>query len=61
MSTLLIYGATGNAGRMAAERARALGLNVEVAALAVFLASQDSHWVTGESIRASGAVRGVGY
>ncbi|PBQ18102.1 hypothetical protein CCL08_12300 [Pseudomonas congelans] len=31
MSTLLIYGATGYTGRMAAERARALGLNVEIA------------------------------
>ncbi|MDY7533911.1 glucose 1-dehydrogenase [Pseudomonas sp. Bout1] len=33
----------------------------DIAPLAVFLASQDSHWVTGESIRASGGVRGVGY
>ncbi|EGH45713.1 MULTISPECIES: saccharopine dehydrogenase family protein [Pseudomonas syringae group] len=31
MSTLLIYGATGYTGRMAAERARALGLNIEIA------------------------------
>lgn len=31
MSTLLIYGATGYTGRMAAERAKALGLNVEIA------------------------------
>ena len=29
MSTLLIYGATGYTGRMAAERAKALGLNFE--------------------------------
>lgn len=33
----------------------------DIAPLAVFLASQDAHWVTGESIRASGGVRGVGY
>jgi 3-oxoacyl-[acyl-carrier protein] reductase len=33
----------------------------DIAPLAVFLASDDSHWVTGESIRASGGVRGVGY
>ena len=33
----------------------------DIAALAVFLASEDSHWITGESIRASGGVRGVGY
>lgn len=33
----------------------------DVAPLAVFLASEDAHWVTGESIRASGGVRGVGY
>ncbi|MEB0204677.1 SDR family oxidoreductase [Pseudomonas sp. CCC3.1] len=33
----------------------------DIAALAVFLACEDSHWVTGESIRASGGVRGVGY
>lgn len=33
----------------------------DIAPLAVFLASSDSHWVTGESIRASGGVRGVGY
>ncbi|MHC8306377.1 SDR family oxidoreductase [Pseudomonas sp. PB3P13] len=32
-----------------------------IAPLAVFLASSESHWVTGESIRASGGVRGVGY
>lgn len=31
MSTLLIYGATGYTGRMAAERAKALGLDVEIA------------------------------
>ena len=31
MSTLLIYGATGYTGRMAAERAKALGLNFEIA------------------------------
>jgi 3-oxoacyl-[acyl-carrier protein] reductase len=33
----------------------------DIAPLAVFLASQDSHWITGESIRAAGGVRGVGY
>lgn len=33
----------------------------DIAPLAVFLASTESHWVTGESIRASGGVRGVGY
>lgn len=33
----------------------------DIAPLAVFLASQDAHWVTGESIRAAGGVRGVGY
>ncbi|NCD72089.1 SDR family NAD(P)-dependent oxidoreductase [Mucilaginibacter agri] len=33
----------------------------DIAPLAVFLASEDSNWVTGESIRASGGVRGVGY
>jgi len=33
----------------------------DIAPLAVFLASDDSHWITGESIRASGGVRGVGY
>jgi 3-oxoacyl-[acyl-carrier protein] reductase len=33
----------------------------DIAPLAVFLASGDSHWITGESIRASGGVRGVGY
>jgi 3-oxoacyl-[acyl-carrier protein] reductase len=33
----------------------------DIAPLAVFLASEDSHWVTGESIRASGGVRRVGY
>jgi 3-oxoacyl-[acyl-carrier protein] reductase len=32
-----------------------------IAPLAVFLASEDAHWITGESIRASGGVRGVGY
>lgn len=31
MKTLLIYGATGYTGRMAVERAKALGLNVEIA------------------------------
>lgn len=38
-----------------------LGEPEDVAPLAVFLASADSHWVTGESIRAAGGVRGVGY
>jgi 3-oxoacyl-[acyl-carrier protein] reductase len=33
----------------------------DIAPVAVFLASDDSHWVTGESIRAGGGVRGVGY
>jgi len=33
----------------------------DIAPVAVFLASQASHWVTGESLRASGGVRGVGY
>jgi 3-oxoacyl-[acyl-carrier protein] reductase len=33
----------------------------DIAPVAVFLASQDSHWVTGESLRAAGGVRGVGY
>ncbi|WP_420231267.1 SDR family oxidoreductase [Pseudomonas sp. ABY48] len=33
----------------------------DIAPLAVFLASQDAQWVIGESIRASGGVRGVGY
>lgn len=33
----------------------------DIAPVAVFLASDDSHWVTGESIRAAGGVRGVGY
>jgi 3-oxoacyl-[acyl-carrier protein] reductase len=33
----------------------------DIAPLAVFLASNDSQWVTGESIRAAGGVRGVGY
>jgi 3-oxoacyl-[acyl-carrier protein] reductase len=38
-----------------------LGEPEDIAPLAVFLASEDAHWVTGESIRASGGVRGVGY
>jgi 3-oxoacyl-[acyl-carrier protein] reductase len=33
----------------------------DIAPVAVFLASDDSHWVTGESIRSAGGVRGVGY
>jgi len=33
----------------------------DIAPLAVFLASDDAHWITGESVRASGGVRGVGY
>lgn len=33
----------------------------DIAPVAVFLASEDSRWVTGESIRAAGGVRGVGY
>lgn len=32
----------------------------DIAPVAVFLASEDAHWVTGESIRAAGGVRGVG-
>ncbi|RZL90231.1 MAG: glucose 1-dehydrogenase [Variovorax sp.] len=37
------------------------GETEDIAPVAVFLASQDSHWVTGESLRAAGGVRGVGY
>lgn len=37
------------------------GEPADIAPVAVFLASDDSHWVTGESLRASGGVRGVGY
>ena len=33
----------------------------DIAPAVVFLASEDAHWVTGESIRVSGGVRGVGY
>lgn len=33
----------------------------DIAPVAVFLASDDARWVTGESLRASGGVRGVGY
>lgn len=33
----------------------------DIAPVVVFLASEDAHWVTGESIRVSGGVRGVGY
>ena len=33
----------------------------DIAPVAVFLASDDAHWVTGEAIRASGGVRGAGY
>jgi len=33
----------------------------DIAPLAVFLASANAHWITGESIRAAGGVRGVGY
>ena len=33
----------------------------DIAPVAVFLASSDAHWVTGESLRAAGGVRGVGY
>ncbi|WP_410013295.1 SDR family NAD(P)-dependent oxidoreductase [Sodalis sp. C49] len=33
----------------------------DIAPVAVFLASDDAHWVTGEYIRAAGGVRGVGY
>jgi len=37
------------------------GEPADIAPLAVFLASEDAHWITGERIRASGGVRGVGY
>lgn len=33
----------------------------DIAPVAVFVASGDAHWVTGESLRAAGGVRGVGY
>ncbi len=33
----------------------------DIAPVVVFLASDDSRWVTGESLRVSGGVRGVGY
>ena len=40
---------------------RRIGHPEDIAPLAVFLASEDAHWVTGESIRASGGIRGNGY
>ena len=33
----------------------------DIAPVVIFLASEDAHWVTGESLRAAGGVRGVGY
>jgi 3-oxoacyl-[acyl-carrier protein] reductase len=33
----------------------------DIAPVAVFLASEAAHWVTGESLRVGGGVRGVGY
>jgi 3-oxoacyl-[acyl-carrier protein] reductase len=33
----------------------------DIAPVAMLVVSADSHWVTGESIRAAGVVRGVGY
>jgi 3-oxoacyl-[acyl-carrier protein] reductase len=38
-----------------------LGEPEDIAPVAVFLASEQSHWVTGEALRAAGGVRGVGY
>lgn len=38
-----------------------LGEPEDIAPVAVFLASDAAHWVTGESLRAAGGVRGVGY
>jgi 3-oxoacyl-[acyl-carrier protein] reductase len=40
---------------------RRFGEPEDIAPVAVFLASEDARWVTGESLRASGGVRGVGY
>lgn len=37
------------------------GAPEDIAAVAVFLASDDAHWVTDESSRAAGGVCGVGY
>lgn len=37
------------------------GEPADIAPLAVFLASEEARWITGESIRAAGGVRGVGY
>lgn len=33
----------------------------DIAPVAVFLASEDSHWVTGESLCAAGGVLGLGH
>jgi 3-oxoacyl-[acyl-carrier protein] reductase len=40
---------------------RRLGEPDDIAPVAVFLASDDARWVAGESIRAAGGTRGVGY
>ncbi|WP_193336922.1 SDR family NAD(P)-dependent oxidoreductase [Devosia beringensis] len=40
---------------------RRMGHPEDIAPLAVFLASDDAGWITGESIRASGGIRGNGY
>jgi short subunit dehydrogenase-like uncharacterized protein len=65
MKTLLIYGATGYTGRMAAERAKALGLNFEIAGRTVDrledLAAQLNvpYRVFGADAQAAGALDGI--
>ncbi|MBI6797580.1 saccharopine dehydrogenase family protein [Pseudomonas syringae] len=64
MSTLLIYGATGYTGRMAAERARALGLNVEIAGrnqqrLASLAAQLDVNYRVFDADQAEGFLSGI--
>jgi short subunit dehydrogenase-like uncharacterized protein len=65
MSTLLIYGATGYTGRMAAERAKALGLDVEIAGrnrarLAALAARLDLPFRVFEAdAKADGALSGI--
>ncbi|SDG41492.1 hypothetical protein SAMN05216320_104249 [Duganella sp. OV458] len=74
VTRLFGFGDTGGSDTMTFALARELGVKLlagtplgrfgepeDIAPVAVFLASDDAHWVTGESLRAAGGVRDVGY
>ena len=53
----MVESAAGNAGAASTPLGGRFGLQADIAPVVVFLASDDSHWLTGEQLLAGGGVR----